>query len=241
MEDLPLLIGAVVVCGVVLLGHRRWQRRRADQVQQLCLEQGWCYEASDPGLVDELELVFKLFSDGDPPRRLDHVVEARRRDLTVTFGDYSHREWTSELSSSDGEQHTRTTARHAVAVVRLPGALPALRLGKEGVLARIGGAIGFRDVEVGWAPFDRRFRVTGDDTDVASLLHPAMTELLVRQPYDRWEISGRHLLISREGRWRTEEYEQICALVEELTALVPRGLWRERTDEGRGDRAGDAW
>jgi hypothetical protein len=227
MEGL-LFVGLAAVLGVIALGYRRWHHRRAESLQQLCLERGWRYLPSDPGIVDGLALSFPLFAAGDPPRDFDHVVVARQGGTAVTLGDYSHREWSTD---SEGRS-TRTTSRHAVAVVALPGRLPALRLAKEGALTRIGGALGLRDVEVGWAPFDRRFRVKGASEDVLPLLHAAMTELLVAQPYDSWEISGRRLLIARRGRWRREEYEAICELADQFVRLVPSTLWSERAAEG---------
>jgi hypothetical protein len=228
LEEIAFLGGVALLVGVVALGYRRWQRRRSEGLQRLCLERGWQYTSRNDALVTEWAPDFPLFEAGDPPRRCTDIVVVQRGKLTVTFADYSHRE-----ADVDAEgRHTTSTKRHAVAVAALPAALPAVRLAGENVLSRLGRTIGLRDIEIGVEAFDRRFRIKGDEATARSLLQPATVQLLLAQPYDTWELSGSRLLVTRPGRWQVEDYTTVAGLVEQFTAAVPRHLWG--TNHGTG-------
>ena len=155
MEEIWFFGGVALLVGLVALGYRRWQQRRSEGLQRLCLERGWQYTSRDDALVDRWALDFPLFQAGDPPRRCADVVAVQRAKLTVTFADYSHREPDID---ADG-RHTTSTKSHAVAVAAVPVALPAVRLGSENVLSRLGRKVGLRDIDLGVGEFDRRFRV----------------------------------------------------------------------------------
>jgi hypothetical protein len=88
--------------------------------------------------------------------------------------------------------------------------------------------VGFRDIEVESAEFNRRFRVAADDrTHAFDILHPQAIEFLMAQPIDCWELTGGRLVVHKPGRWDAAQYAPAHALLEGFITLVPDYVWRK--------------
>jgi hypothetical protein len=221
----PFVVLILAAIGAVVFGYAAYQRqvRRREAIAVLCAQRGWSFSHAADGWVAELRSDFPLFRRGDGKRRCRDVVTIPGPPAAALF-DYSYVE-----RSTDAKGHrTERTIRHAVAVLDLPGRLPSLRIGPEGVLSRLGSAVGLRGIELESAEFNRRFRVSADDrTHAFDVLHPAAIQLLLDQPLDCWEVAGGRLLVARRGRWDVEDYAPTHALLERFVALVPDYVWRK--------------
>jgi hypothetical protein len=224
------LVFAVIAVAIVAVAAAAWQleHRRGEAVRTLCLERGWEYRERDDGLVNHLAAFFPLFRAGHGKRRCRHVIRPLAAGSAPTFADYSYVE-----RGTDGQGHsTERTVRHGVAVVELPGWLPGLRLGPETLLSRVGGAVGFGDIDVESPAFNRRFRVRARSRAHAfDILHPRAIEMLLAQPYDVWEMSGNLLLVARTGRWKLDEYGPAAVMIDAFVRQIPGYVWRKHGPE----------
>jgi hypothetical protein len=221
----PLLLVILAAVAVAVVGYLAYQQqvKRREAIALLCAQRGWSFAHADDAWVGRLRSDFPLFRRGDGKRRCREVVRIPDHPAAVLF-DYSY----VERSRNAKGQTSERTIRHAVAVVDLPSWLPSLRLGPEGVLSRIGSAIGFRDIELESAEFNRRFRVNADDRAHAfDLLHPTAIAYLMAQPLDTWELAGGRLLVARSGRWDPDDYARVHDLVRGFVELVPDYVWRK--------------
>jgi hypothetical protein len=224
-STLFILLGVAVLAVGAVAWHL--ERRRGEAVRALCLERGWEYRSRDDSMVGRFAPFFPLFRAGHGRRHCRHVIRPRTAGAGPTFADYSYVE-----RSSDPKGHrTERTVRHAVAVAELPGWLPNVRLGPETLLTRVGSAVGFTDIEVESAAFNRRFRIRSKSrADAFDILHPRAIELLLAQPYDVWEVHGNLLLVARPGRWKVGEYGPAAVMMDAFVQQIPEYVWRKHEE-----------
>lgn len=105
---------------------------------------------------------------------------------------------------------------------------PAMNVQREGVIARLGKAIGVRDIELGVAEFDRIFVVKGDDVAaVRRVWTPRCIELMLTSFQKATLVSkAGHLKLTMAVIWDSEAVMRAAiALVSELAA---RDVFGER-------------
>lgn len=230
--SLPLLVVGLAVVAVLVVAYLTWRagQRRREALRQLAMYRGWRFVDRDDSLVGLLRHDFPLLRAGNGARRCRNVMHASTPDgLPCLLFDYSYQVRRSE--GPDNSSSTRTE-RHAVAVVELGASLPELRLAPESFLTRVASAVGFGDIDVESAEFNRRFRVrAGDRTHAFDVLHPRTIAFLLDQRLDSWELVGRRLLVSRDGRWALEDYDRVLAEVQRFVDLVPDYVWRKHGAE----------
>jgi hypothetical protein len=217
-EQLILLV--LLAAGLAAYGWWQWHERqqRREAIALLCLERGWSFAHERDELVQQLRGTFPLFTRGTSSRRCRNVVSIPGDQRSMLF-DYSY---VTRRGKSTSTTHV------AVAIIRLPVWLPAVRLSPENPLTRVASAVGFRDIELESVEFNRRFRVEADSREHAfAILHPLMMEHLLALPYDTWELAGGRLLVSRAGRWELGDYQTVQAAISRSIELIPDHVWRQ--------------
>jgi hypothetical protein len=216
---LPLIVaGFVTIALVTAVGSAIGGRRRRNAFQQLAQQRGWRYSATDSaGLAGRWD--WAPFGVGSG-RHASHV-------LLGEYGGYPFAAFRYHWTTRSGEDSTR---HHISAVaLRLPAALPRIRVGPEGVL----GGIGRLDIDVESEAFNRRYRVRCDDRRYAvDLLTPRTVEALLSvQPFD-WRIDGADLIALGAD---TVGPAQVLARLEVLAGIarqVPSFVWKDRGRPG---------
>jgi hypothetical protein len=218
------VVVVVVVVGLAALGAIWWYRYQAQQKRIAALAEfaqdvGFEFAVRDPH--NTIGLPFALFKRGDG-RRVEHVMWGDRNGLPMRIFDY----WYYDESSDGRGNRSRTYHRYTGAVLSIAADCPTLRIGHEGVMSRIGSALGFKDVELEYDDFNREYRVNCDDQKFAfSLLDGRMMEWLLRvTSIDVLEVVGPFVLIAAPQlapeRWRT-----LVQVAEEFHERVPQVVW----------------
>lgn len=219
------VVAVVVIAVIAGIAYAAWrvEQRRVAAVQTMCAARGWRYLPEADHLVGELRDRFPVFRAGDHSRRIRHLVDVPGP-IPVRVFDYSY-----VTESTDGEgRRSSSTHRRKLALAALPAHLPEVRVRTEGVLRKLGRAVGIRDQEVGSADFDKRFLVDGDPRAVHDLLHPTAVEWLLAQPVDDFELDGAALLVEfGNGRWTPpDEHWHAATHLVAFVGLVPDYVWR---------------
>src|SRR5690242_15676265 len=149
------------------------RRRRVAALFGIATRAGFEFSERDPhGTV---HLPFSLFRKGDG-RRVENVMWGTRDSVPTRLFDY----WYYDESSDGHGSRSRTYHRFTCALLTIAADCPGLHVTREGLLTRLASAVGFKDVELEYEDFNRRFRVHCDDQKFAfSLLDGKMMEWMM--------------------------------------------------------------
>lgn len=213
-----LVVGVLLlVAGLAWLGWYRTKRRR-ELLHGFALGNGWTHVARDDSWTRRFE--GRPFGAGDH-RRAANVLQGSFRGRPMVAFDYSY-----QTHSSNGNGgSTTTTHRYAVCAVRLPCAVPRLELLPEGVLGRVGTALGLQDLELESEDFNRRYRVQSDAPRFASdALPPRTMQALLARPALHLRLQGADALCWETGQHSPAELlarlDALCALLDGIPSFV---------------------
>lgn len=223
-----LLMGVLLLGGVAgFLLQARATRLRQQELAAFAAARGWTWTARDDAWCRTF--TGEPFGVGDS-RRADNVLQGEHRGRPCVAFDYTYK---THSTDSKGNRRT-TTHRYGVAAIRLPASLPPLTIGRENLLTRLAGAVGFDDVELESEDFNRAFRVGASDRKFAyDVLHPRTMEmLLARDPEPMW-LAGFDAVAYGKGRHTTAEVlERVDTLVQ-LVDAIPDFVWVDRGEAPR--------
>lgn len=217
-----LVLGAIVVMAALAWFAWKKEQARKAALQAYATAQGWTYVADDRSQVDREGTPFQHGSS----RRARNVLSGELGGRPFTAFDYSY-----VTESGSGKDRRRTTHRFTVLCLRLPSALPTLSVTQENVLHKIGGALGFADIELESEDFNRRFRVTSSDRKFAyDVLHARTMGALLQQPEVDMRVQGNEIITWRGGRLEAEALAAQSAPPAVLVDGIPDFVW---ADHGR--------
>jgi hypothetical protein len=120
----------------------------------------------------------------------------------------------------------RSSHVYGVYVIPLPGALPELEITRQGLGTKIATTFGGQDIEVGYEPFDQRFRVRSDNEGFArTALTPALTMWMADLAKDDPLVDGAINIIGSTAflvTIRPIDPTQIPVRITALASLVDR-------------------
>jgi hypothetical protein len=168
-----VLIVVLAAAGGVAWMRYAARRRRIAALFSIATRAGFEFSEQDPH--DTVRLPFALFDKGDG-RRVENVMWGVRDDVATRLFDY----WYYDESSDGRGSRSRTYHRFTCALLTIAADCPTLHITREGLLTRLANAVGFKDVELEYDDFNRRFRVHCDDQKFAfSLLDGQMMEWMM--------------------------------------------------------------
>jgi len=227
LEALVPLLGVAIALVVGVVAYLSWQaeQKRRAQLASFAAAKGWTFSPNDPHGLDNRWDCFP-FGRGHSRQASNVLTGTTDAGMPMVAFDYRYKETDTD---SEGKT-TTTTYRYGVCVVRLPCALPALSVGNESFLTRIGSAIGIDDIEFESDDFNRAFRVKSDDAKFASdVLHPRMMELLLAQGRGiEWRLLGWDMLTWRKGRLAIPDLLQRTSLLGRIVQGIPTFVWKDR-------------
>lgn len=229
MTASEILIGLLIAAafaGAVYLVQRHEKQRRL-QLQALAREHGWAFEPGRDWDLPARFAHFPLFTRGKDRYGLNTMSGQLRCGAlscaTVT-GDYHY----TETNHLKGEDSDTTYQVSYLALITPFEAMPALTVRPEGMMDRLGQALGFDDIDFESEEFSRRFCVKGPDKRFAyDLLHPRMMTWLLDTPPPPFVMAAGQLCVASTGsRWSHVEYRHVISWTRDFVALWPEHLLR---------------
>ena len=215
---LVVFVVAVVVVGGYLISQHIAKKRR-DALAAVANNLGFRYSIDDP--FDTLGLPFSFFERGDG-RGVENVLWGMAGNLAVRICDF----WYYDESSNSKGQKSRTYHRFSCAMTSIDARCPGLTLGRENVLTRLSGALGFDDIEFESEEFNRAFRVKSAHRKFAYDLIDArmMAFLLDGASGCTFEVVGSDLLCTT-GRLPPEQLPRLLRVLQGFQEHVPNVVW----------------
>jgi hypothetical protein len=184
---------AAMVTGIVALTKRAAARRRA-ALEAIALEAGWSFSAE----VVKPEMLgagpFPLFSHGRA-RKARNVMRPTGSSPALTVFDYEY--------TVGGGQHQSTVVQTVVHVSSPRFSLPPFVLGPENLLHKVGGMLGYHDIDFDSSPeFSKKYllRSKQAETGVRDLFTPAVRAFFEQRQPASVEGHEGGVLIYRSGR-----------------------------------------
>lgn len=217
----PFIVFVALIVALAIWSYKRNQARLA-ALQGVARSKGWQYFPGDPyNLPDRWP--------GDPfhsgyGRQAGNVITGTIGSHPMIAFDYEYKE-----DSTDSEGHTSTTTyNYAVCALGLPCGLPDLTVAPEGVLSRIGQALGMQDIELESEDFNRRFRVKCHNPKFATdVLSPRTMELLLRAGKLHFRFVGTDLVSAHSGALEPADLINRTAVLAGVVDGIPAFVWKD--------------
>jgi hypothetical protein len=207
---------AALVTIIVVLAKRAAARRRA-ALEALALESGWSFSA-DAVEPDALGAgLFPLFTHGRA-RKARNVMRLTGSAPAATVFDYEY--------TVGGGQHQNTVVQTVVHVGSPRFSLPPFVLGPENIFHKVGGLLGYHDIDFDSSPeFSRRYMLRSKqaETGVRDLFTPSVRAFFEQREPLSVEGQEGGVLVYRGGR--RVKPEELRSFVEDAQ-LVARQFER---------------
>lgn len=206
-----VLAAAAVVALAVVLTRRGASRRRAG-LEAVAQQSGWSY-SSDTVEPEALGgPTFPLFTQGRA-RKASNIMRLPPGATAVTVFDYQY--------TVGSGQHQHTTAQTVVHVRSSRFRLPPFVLGPENLLHKIGGLLGYHDIDFDENPeFSKKYLLRSKEAEdsVRDLFTPA-----VRAYFDQrtpLTVEGQDDAVLVYGSGRRVKPEDVSSFVEDAQAVA---------------------
>jgi hypothetical protein len=189
-----LIIGGIVAVVVAALAIGVWyERKRTLLLAQQAQEMGLTFTPDQAlGLQQELG-DFGLFKSGHS-RKVKNVISGETDEVRLVLFDYQY------TTGSGKQSHTH---KQTVALIDSPRlALPSFSLRPETMFDRIGGLLGFKDIDFDTHPeFSRRFVLKSPQEEaVRKTFNPNVLRFMETQSAISIEGQGTRLVYYRPGK-----------------------------------------
>ncbi len=213
MEALvPILIvlGVVLFIGAIIYFSWLHEKKRREALEAVATEMGLEYKKDgDVSLQDQLD-GFKLFSNGRS-RKLDNLIVGETDEVRIALFDYRY---------TVGSGKHRSTPRQTVASLQSASlVIPDFSMRPEGMFDRIGGMIGFQDVNFDTHPtFSKMFVLKGNNEEaVRQCFTPAVLEFFEQRKGISVEADhGRLIFFRPNKRLKADEFRDLLGQAYEV-------------------------
>lgn len=218
----------IVVLAIAAIGayfaHQASLRRQAE-LSALAARLGFQFDPAKDKSHDQRYAHFPSFTKGHS-RYAYNTLRGRMlvkdEHWPVQMGDYHYC-----VTRSNGKQSSTQTYRFSYAIIESShlGA-PQLFIRREGLFDKLGGFLGFDDIDFESAEFSDRFHVKSTDKRFAyDVLHPRMMEFLLDADPPNIDFQrGQACLTIGEKTWRPEQFEATLDWTSRFFALWPKHL-----------------
>ena len=218
---LPGAIVALVIAAVVavLIHNFVAARMRREALQRLADTKRMRFYRRDPFNLPAIYGYMRLCSKGRN-KSASNIIAGDTGCGELRYFDYQYTE-----GSGDSEH----TYQKSVCGLAPPYHFTRLLVRPENFLDKAAGALGFEDIDLDNAEFNRKFYVSCDDKKFAyDVLHQRAMELLLARPGITVEMAPHCSLFSYDSRLSPEGVAALIDTAEKFCALVPDFLRQER-------------
>ena len=228
MEQAPIVVFFILFLALIAFGayyaHQQSLRRQAE-LRALAGRLGWQFDPASDSTHDERYQHFSVFQQGHSRQAYNTLrggLDVGGRPWRVQMGDYIYR-----VTSSNGKHTTTRTYRLSYAIVTTPFiGTPPLTIRREGMFDKLGGFLGFDDIDFESAEFSDRFHVKSTDKRYAyDVLHPRMMEFLMNGDPPTIDVAaGEACFYRRNTVWTADQFNNVLAWTRDFFNLWPRHL-----------------
>ncbi|MGE0302394.1 MAG: hypothetical protein AB7Q91_06700 [Phycisphaerales bacterium] len=211
---MAIVLGVGVVVLVVIVAAGAGDKRRRESIVRACAESGLASAlGDDPGLR----------------AMMAHLPEMKRGRQALLWHasavDGSGLRLFEHRAVIGAGKH-RQTIVHTIAASPCAAEWPGLVLAPENLFTRLGGMLGWKDLQLDNPAFNARWRVQCSSEDFAIVaLSPEMQEWLGQAPKkERWQIGSGWVCCMRAGTIAPSEAEALARRPAEFLALLPSEL-----------------
>jgi hypothetical protein len=225
------LLAAIVVGGY--FAHRAAVRRQ-EELRALAARLGWQYDPGKDSAHDDRYGHFSVFKQGGSR----YAYNTLRGPLVVDgqtwraqMGDYHY-----TTTSHNGKTTTTQTHRFSYLIVTTPFVgTPELTIRREHLFHKIGGFLGFDDIDFESAEFSGRFHVKSTDKRYAyDVVHPRMMEFLLNGDPPIIDVAAGEACFFRTGKtWSAAQFANVLSWSREFFELWPRHIQSTLENQSR--------
>jgi hypothetical protein len=220
----PLIVAAVVAVIIVIaiLGHLQVQKRKKDLAMWAGARGLSFSDAKDRGMDVRFPQFSCLRKGSD--RYAFNIMEGTCNGRQVCAFDYRY---VTHSSTSKGGSRS-STYRFSAVVVETNMPLKPLFIRTENLFDRLGGFLGFGDIDFELEEFNREFYVKADDRRWAfDVLQQATMEFLLGSPRFNLELDGTQVIAYRDSTFSPAEFGAALSVVGGVLDGLPGYLLRE--------------
>jgi hypothetical protein len=215
-EFLPFLfIGAVLV---LIVGGIIWsivaEKKRREALMETADQMGLTFfKEGDPDLLSQLSS-FKLFSQGRA-RKMKNLIQGDSGEVKIAIFDYQY-------TTGSGKQ-TKTTQQSVALINSIDLICPDFRIRPEGLLDKIGGAMGFQNIDFETHPkFSGLFVLQGSsEEEIRKYFTPNLIEFFEQKPGISVQANSGTMFFFRPGkRIKPAELKDLLAQAYEVFGVM---------------------
>lgn len=188
-----VIVSTLGLIAAIFVVSRRMARRRTEELQSAAFSLGYDFHEEDPNLLDGEIGQLPFFRRGRRGR-VRNVCRRRVSDGEVLLFDYRY--------TTGGGKNSSTHRQTVYAVRNEKASIPAFELRPEHIFHKIGGSLGYQDIDFDDSPiFSKAYLVRGEhESAVRSFLTPAARNQMETSWHWTMEGSGPWLILLRAGR-----------------------------------------
>ena len=213
MEALfPIIFIAVVLLliGVGIFYSRHAEKKRREKFNEIAIEMGLTFFPNgDQNLLDRLH-AFRMFNQGRA-RKMNNLVSGDSGEVQMAIFDYQY---------TTGSGKNATTHRQSIAALQSTALrCPDFTMRPEHFFDRIGGALGFQDIDFETHPqFSKLFVLQGsNEAALRTYLQPKLLEFFESKPGISVEAQPGMMFFYRSGkRVKPDEIKDLLAQAYEV-------------------------
>jgi hypothetical protein len=209
------IVGFVIVAivyGIAVLAHQHHQDR-IQALRELAARLGWSFQDAPPAAIIPHVERFELFTQGRK-RSIRNYLAGESDGGRLAVFDYSY---------VTGDGKSRRTWKQTVLHVHSPRLdLPLFSLRPENLLHRIGGLVGYQDIDIeGHPAFSREYLLRGqDESSIRAVFEPDVLAFYEAHGDRCTAGAGPDLLLWRSAKLASAE--EVPALLEQGRDLLAR-------------------
>ena len=207
----------IVIVFVVIATAHSWylNKQRREMWEAVARRYGFGYRRDDPIDIPAQYQNFALFQEGHS-RKASNFLEGTYHGTWVQLFDYRY-------TTDNGDDET--THELSALIARLDIQCPYLLIRPEKFFDKIGGLLGFDDIDFEYEEFNRRFYVKGPDKKFAyDICHTGMMDYLLQREQLTWELCGNCLLFYGLGTFDPAEIDYSLNAVAGFLGQIPQYL-----------------
>jgi hypothetical protein len=223
-----ILLSAAGLATAIVYARFYVKRKRTEALRRVAKTFGFAWSPRDIGGL--LRYDFDLLFRGDG-RGSENSLRGSFKGVSFRAADYWY--YTSEEGATRGRG--RTYHYFSAAVVDIPAYLPDLKIEPEGLVSRVAGSLGFKDIDFESQEFNLRYKVSAPERSFAyKLIDPRMMQWLLSVPAGcSFEFRGPAALVYC-NRLPAEKMISLIGTAVELCSRLPELVLTEYGNEAVG-------